>query len=661
MDSIFLPHTSSNGVPQESKLATYMNHSTSTPTQGLAQAMSKVNLESPLPVKKVTPQSPEFIPGNSHIVSSVSSSSSQQSSSLFTYSAGSESPLSGRLSYGPRGDSPLGRNVTAGVSPRLSPQDVSPPLSASVHQENVGGTTYFYHASAGAEPLNGSAGYNGLNNSYISNSGNVSGTQGSGPLNYSVYNGPSSNVASIRPNSALSAAFFMPEELRQDLIAMQQDEILCNAGECNLPMEVDNYHSLTPLESPVTSLIGHKGSMPASTYRAVNTTTGVRYCLRRLHGCRLPSTKCMVVVDMWKKIEHSNIVQLREVFTTKAFGDNSMLFVYDYHTNAQTLLSKYFPSMPPLGEQSGSYTDPFPPGDARPYSHKSREALRAQAAAAQAAASGHLMLPETEIWAIVMQLTAALRIIHSANLACRTLDPTKIIVCGKRVRLSFLGISDILSFDASNTNNMALINHYQQDDLTALGKLVLALARGSLSAVQVDQIQNSVEIISRIYSNDLRNLIIYLLSQQQRRTVTDLMPMIGARFYTQLDALQARSDVLEDHLAREMENGRLYRLLVKLGTINERPELQMDTTWSETGDRYMLKLFRDFLFHSVTDDGRPWIDQAHIVSCLNKLDSGVNEKIQLMSRDEQSVLVVTYGELKHCLEQAFEEIVIAAS
>lgn len=48
--------------------------------------------------------------------------------------------------------------------------------------------------------------------------------------------------------------------------------------------------------------------------------------------------------------------------------------------------------------------------------------------------------------------------------------------------------------------------------------------------------------------------------------------MIGARFYTQLDALQARSDVLEDHLAREMENGRLYRLLVKLGTINERPE-----------------------------------------------------------------------------------------
>ena len=25
----------------------------------------------------------------------------------------------------------------------------------------------------------------------------------------------------------------------------------------------------------------------------------------------------------------------------------------------------------------------------------------------------------------------------------------------------------------------------------------------------------------------------------------------------------------------------------------------MDATWAETGDRYMLKLFRDFLFHQV--------------------------------------------------------------
>ena len=34
------------------------------------------------------------------------------------------------------------------------------------------------------------------------------------------------------------------------------------------------------------------------------------------------NTKCMTLVDMWKKMYHPNIIQLREVFTTKAFGDH---------------------------------------------------------------------------------------------------------------------------------------------------------------------------------------------------------------------------------------------------------------------------------------------------------------------------------------------------
>lgn len=59
--------------------------------------------------------------------------------------------------------------------------------------------------------------------------------------------------------------------------------------------------------------------------------------------------------------------------------------------------------------------------------------------------------------------------------------------------------------------------------------------------------------------------------------------------------------------------------------------LNLDGTWSETGDRYMLKLYRDFLLHAVTEDGRPWLDHAHIVQSLNKLDAGVLEKVQLYS------------------------------
>ena len=45
----------------------------------------------------------------------------------------------------------------------------------------------------------------------------------------------------------------------------------------------------------------------------------------------------------------------------------------------------------------------------------------------------------------------------------------------------------------------------------------------------------------------------------------------------------------------------------------------MDPQWSETGDCYMLKLFRDYMFHQVDEAGQPWIDIAHVLQCLNKV------------------------------------------
>lgn len=76
----------------------------------------------------------------------------------------------------------------------------------------------------------------------------------------------------------------------------------------------------------------------------------------------------MQVVDVWKKFSHPNCVSLREVFTTKAFGDNSLILVYDLHAGSQTLLSKYFtPMTNGYGQATGSAFS----GDARPFSHKS--------------------------------------------------------------------------------------------------------------------------------------------------------------------------------------------------------------------------------------------------------------------------------------------------
>ena len=52
-------------------------------------------------------------------------------------------------------------------------------------------------------------------------------------------------------------------------------------------------------------------------------------------------------------------------------------------------------------------------------------------------------------------------------------------------------------------------------------------------------------------------------------------------------------------MARDVESARLFRLLTKLSTVVDRAELNGDESWSEYGDRYMLKLFRDYVFHQV--------------------------------------------------------------
>lgn len=540
-----------------------------------------------------------------------------------------QSPLLSKRSRSPVKGAFLG---TQGTS---SPSHDPFVTQSAMFQESVGGTTYFYSQEENnpVEPL---------------------------PIilpELNVYPGNPAHIEHMRPK-ANAPSFFLPDELRMDILRRHH----LTMAEVNpeqypdLPAEVDTYHKLCPLEalshdSPVkSSTFGYV----TSTYKAANMKTGVHYCLRRIHGFRLSNTKCMSVIEAWKKIQHSNLVHLREVFTTKAFGDNSLVFVHDYHPGADTLMNMYFSNSSPSinGYLPGAYgagdglSRPGPPNKT------GINNLRQHAG----------LLPESLIWAYVVQLSSVLRTIHAAGLACRAFDPSKILVTGKsRLRLNCCGVFDIVAYDASQHNSKTAIPHFQQEDLVAFGKVVLALACNSLTAVHRSNLQTSLELVSRNYSSDLRNLILYLLSNQSRpRSINDIMPMIGARFYTQLDAAQMRSDVIETELSKEVENGRLFRLLSKLGTILERPEFNMDPTWSETGDRYLLKLFRDYLFHQVTEDGRPWIDAAHIVQCLNKLDAGVPEKICLMGRDEQNVLVVSYAELKQCFESSFSEILNAA-
>ena len=54
-----------------------------------------------------------------------------------------------------------------------------------------------------------------------------------------------------------------------------------------------------------------KGSGPDGTSQYV--------CVRRVQNFRLTNSKCMVLVEQWKKLQHTNLVSLRQVFTSKVW------------------------------------------------------------------------------------------------------------------------------------------------------------------------------------------------------------------------------------------------------------------------------------------------------------------------------------------------------
>lgn len=59
--------------------------------------------------------------------------------------------------------------------------------------------------------------------------------------------------------------------------------------------------------------------------------------------------------------------------------------------------------------------------------------------------------------------------------------------------------------------------------------------------------------------------------------------------------------------------------LTTLGTNLTFARFELDPRWSDTGDRYILKLFRDYVFHSVDISGKPVLDLSHVLTCLNKV------------------------------------------
>jgi len=442
------------------------------------------------------------------------------------------------------------------------------------------------------------------------------------PLNHHLYNPVNPSRENLLPHQKQIQELFIPEHVREDLAkkAEAARQVLPTSA---LPSP-SHYHSLVPLDIKMRTNSGGFFSLPSSVYKAYSRSKGNTYCLRRIEGYRLSAEGSFIKAsNAWKKIMHPNIVTTVETFTTRDFNDSSLIVVQHYHPLSKTLAEAHTATT-----AAGRFSRPS-------------------------------LVTEKVLWSYLLQITSALRAIHTAGLAARCIDTTKIIITDKnRIRLAGCCINDVLQGD-----NHAPVEDMQQEDFWQLGRLLLSLATHS-QVRNPHEVPPLLEQMSRSYSQELVGRTNWLLTPAQPgqpKTTKTILAESSTHIDDMMTAQFNYQDETTAYLSKELENGRMFRLMAKLGTINERPEFDNDPTWSETNERYTLKLFRDYVFHQVDSQGNPVVDLGHIVQCLNKLDAGIEEKVYLTSRDQQSAFVVTYKELKKQVNTAFGDLLKGGS
>ncbi|KAK4976564.1 PAB-dependent poly(A)-specific ribonuclease subunit 3 [Elasticomyces elasticus] len=540
----------------------------------------------------------------------------------------------------------------------LADKDEVDPNDGTLHQYNEQ-----FNVNAGTSALSDHSQQSQVN-PYTQDAGGVANSsfyQGAStytqPLNYHLYAPIGPHRENLLAYQRTAHDLFIPDNLREELQRKSEAtlQVLPNS---TLP-QVDHFHTLVPLDTSHQKNASFFG-YPSWVYKAVNTKEGNTYTLRRLEGFRLNDQKAMQRVRQeWKRVSNGNIVAVHDSFTTRAFGDSSLIIVTDYHPLSKTLAEQHF-----VHTQPARYSNSRPAGTP---------------------------VPEPVLWSYITQIASALKAIHSNGLAARLIAPSKILMtCKNRIRLNACGILDITQYDTQRS-----LAELQQDDLIQLGRLILCIANINPNAAS--NAQKSIDYIARSYSPALRDCVAWLLTPAQPtisssqgetsqityqdRTIDAFLLTITSQLTATFDASLHEIDSLTSNLVRELENGRLFRLMTKLNMVLERPEPvqspantnpgiptlppnpstldQPSSAWSETGERYCLKLFRDFVFHQVDEQGRPVLDLGHVVACLNKLDAASEERVSLVARNEQDCFVVSYREIKRAVEGAWGELVRA--
>eukprot|EP00879_Flechtneria_rotunda_P012154 GHRR01012694.1.p1 GENE.GHRR01012694.1~~GHRR01012694.1.p1 ORF type:complete len:873 (+),score=416.93 GHRR01012694.1:315-2933(+) len=441
----------------------------------------------------------------------------------------------------------------------------------------------------------------------------------------------------VPPGKQHLSGQFMTERLRQQLQQsnyLRQLQYTASGDEPQLPDKIGHYHTLYPLEdlsAADAAGVSAAWGVRTTVLKGISARDGQAYTLRVVCGKQvIPSLEMLSVVraavDAWSSVAgHPGLlVPVEGLVANELDGSPSLVVVHLYCPGALTLMQAH---LQPTQTASGQLVRNTP--------------------------------SEEVLWSYTVQLAAVLRATHAAGLALRpaALSATKVLLTpAGRLKACGLGVAEALTGEVVSSSSEELMQ-LQRDDVLAMGQLLLQLAcaAGNLPTPSLD-------FASMHYSPEFVRLLMLLLGVADGGAFSwrAVSALLGERLLLEMDSLAIFNEQLLGDLSKELDNGRLFRLISKVNFATDRQRegaaAAAAAAAGDVGDRYLLALFKDFVFHQGELDGGRVLDWGHIIENLNKLDAGINEQVLLQSRDERSLLVVSYADIKRCIETAIVEL-----
>lgn len=449
------------------------------------------------------------------------------------------------------------------------------------------------------------------------------------PLNYHLYAPPPPPRFHLQlaAHEATADTMFVPTDVRE-LVTRKNAATLATLAAPALPAHVGVYHLLVLLDSTFdkTSRVWH---VPCHVYKAFSNADGAAYTVRRLDASskvRIANEAPFSTVKRWRTLRHANIVRLHDAFTSVAFGgDPALCLVYDYYPLATTL-------------------------------HEHHVARRV----------GSKLAPVSEdlLWAYAVQLTGALLAVHTAGLSAGSaVSLSKILVTNKgRVRLGSVAVDDILEYEAltahrTDVGTATALAELQHGDAVRLGRVLLELAALSLAtSARGGDTDATLAALSRApapFSPEFIAMVIELVHADDAFRLEEFYKdHLAERALAVLEAAQNSTDYYEAQMLGEVENARLFRLMAKINYVVDARSVDSELS----GSIHVARLFRDYVFQTVNEFERPVADLSRVLTSLNKLDVGVDEKVLLVSRDDDTCIIVSFKEVKDIIDLTFRAI-----